>query len=766
MSDDDHIDDVDLDPTIEPQSSRAWLAAIKDAETAFEAYQSHADNIDKLFADLERLANDSRDREFQIFWANIQVLGPSVYARPPVPVIVPRFKDRRPVYRVSSELLERSTVVAFELADINAVMLQIRDDLNIVARGAAWVRYETRGESRTESERVCFEHLDRKDFLHEPARKWAEVGWVARRGWMTRKEMRKRFGRTSGKAYQDAVFAVRKDDRDNGAADNRKKAGVWEIWSKTEDRVVWVTEGVDALLDDGKPHLTLEGFFPCPQPAYGTVQRRSLVPVPDYALYKDQVEEANHLTSRIHAIADAIQARGFYPAGNTEMGDAIEAAIKTVDDRRVLIPISNWAAFGPGGTGDPIVWLPIEALANTVTGLVALRRQVIDDIYQIVGLSDIMRGSTEKEETATAQQIKAQFGGVRVRDKQAELIRVARDMVRIGAEIMAENFSPKTLLEMSQMEIETDADIKRKVEEVAARAEEEFKAKFEQARSDPKLMEAAQQNPQAAQQKVMELRQQITVQAQEAIDKLNETPTLEKVTAFLRDQRIRPFVLDIETDSTIAPDEQAEKEARAEFLAALGGMIQQFGPVLAATPEMAPVVGELIKFALAPFRAGRELEGKIDEAIDALVAKSRQPRPDPEAEKLKGEMAMRQQEMQGKAQIEMAKLQADQQGRQVDAQLKQQENEAKLQQIEAKMQQDRERHQMEMERLRLEMAALQQKVAADMQMAQIKQQTIVQQADIAARSADQQAAQADQAFQQKAALAEQAATHKMQQGPV
>jgi hypothetical protein len=264
----------------------------------------------------------------------------------------------------------------------------------------------------------------------------------------------------------------------------------------------------------------------------------------------------------------------------------------------------------------------------------------------------------------------------------------------------------------------------------------------------------------------MELRQQITVQAQEAIDKLNETPTLEKVTAFLRDQRIRPFVLDIETDSTIAPDEQAEKEARAEFLAALGGMIQQFGPVLAATPEMAPVVGELIKFALAPFRAGRELEGKIDEAIDALVAKSRQPRPDPEAEKLKGEMAMRQQEMQGKAQIEMAKLQADQQGRQVDAQLKQQENEAKLQQIEAKMQQDRERHQMEMERLRLEMAALQQKVAADMQMAQIKQQTIVQQADIAARSADQQAAQADQAFQQKAALAEQAATHKMQQGPV
>ena len=42
--------------------------------------------------------------------------------------------------------------------------------------------------------RNVIEHLDRADFLHEPARKWQEVGWVAKRAWLTRAEVRKGFG--------------------------------------------------------------------------------------------------------------------------------------------------------------------------------------------------------------------------------------------------------------------------------------------------------------------------------------------------------------------------------------------------------------------------------------------------------------------------------------------------------------------------------------------------------------------------------------------
>ena len=95
----------------------------------------------------------------------------------------------------------------------------------------------------------------------------------------------------------------------------------------------------------------------------------------------------------------------------------------------MLVPITNWAAFG--GTKDVIIWLPIDMIATTITALVALRKQVIEDIYQIMGLSDIMRGATDPNETLGAQQLKTQYGSTRIRDKQQEMVRLARDLVEI-----------------------------------------------------------------------------------------------------------------------------------------------------------------------------------------------------------------------------------------------------------------------------------------------------------------------------------------------
>lgn len=759
--------DEDYEPSVEPKSSKAWLNILRDAEKVFEDYQRRADKIDKLYADLGYLAQATREREFALFWSNIQVLGPSIYSRPPVPVVVPKFKDRRPLYRVSSELLERSTNVAFDLTDIDSVMLLLRDDLTIVGRGASWVRYETKQDSDTATERVCIEHVDRKDFLHDPARKWSEVGWVAKRSWLTKTEMRKRFQKTSGKAYQNAEYEVQKEDRENGGADNRRKAGVWEIWSKTENRVVWVAEGCEKLLDDDKPHLKLEGFFPCPKPAYATVQRRSLIPVPDMVYYKDQLEEINELTGRIHAISQSLRVRGFYPAGTGEIGDAIEAALKSNDERSVVIPISNWAAFG--GTTSPkdtIVWMPIAEIAEVVAGLVELRRQVIDDVYQIMGLSDIMRGSTEKDETLGAQQLKAQFGSVRIRDKQAELVRIARDCVRIAAEIMAENFNSKTLLEMSQMEIPTDADIKRQVGEIKQQMEA-ITAQVEQAQADPQIMQQAQQDPEQAQQMLQQAQSQIEQLGQQG-QKLQEQPTVEKVMAFLRDQRIRPFVLDIETDSTIAPDEQAEKEARTEFVTALGGMIQQFTPMVQTMPQAAGMVGEMIKFALAPYRAGRELEGKIDEAIEMMIAQANQPQPNPEAEAAKAESEARMQEIDRKAQIEMAKIDAKREADREQSAAKARESDAKLQAIQVKADQDQQKGEMEIRKLGIEMQKMREEIevmrekaqidaAAKQQQAQISAQSAQQQADIKAQAAEQQAQHSEQAFVQQSEIARQKA---------
>ena len=93
------------------------------------------------------------------------------------------------------------------------------------------------------------------------------------------------------------------------------------------------------LLDEADPHLELREFFPCPEPAYGTCQRGSLVPVPDVLQYRDQLEELNQLTGRIHALSDALEAKGFYPAGGAELADAVQAAVMAKTPGRLLVPI-------------------------------------------------------------------------------------------------------------------------------------------------------------------------------------------------------------------------------------------------------------------------------------------------------------------------------------------------------------------------------------------------------------------------------------------
>src|SRR6185312_6534027 len=345
MAEDDLPDNADdiaagIDTT-DPKSANSWLSLIKRGEKAFEAWQSKCDNLDKWYANLERLATNVREREFQLFWAHLQVLAPSVYSRQPVPVVVPAFKDKRPLYRTSSELLERVSVTNYRVEDIDFTMRLLRDDMLAVARGAVWLRYDT----SDGKQRVHIEHVSRRDFLHDPARKWTEVDWVAKRSWLTRREARKRFYDTSGDEYKNAAYAVRKDPNDESDNDGTLKAGFWELWSKSKNRVMWVAEGCDTLLDEGKPHLELEGFFPCPRPAYGTLQRDSLIPVPDMLFYKDQLEEINELTGRIGALTESLRLKGFYPAGAGEIGDAIESAIKDRKNNAILIPISNWAAL-------------------------------------------------------------------------------------------------------------------------------------------------------------------------------------------------------------------------------------------------------------------------------------------------------------------------------------------------------------------------------------------------------------------------------------
>lgn len=636
------------------RSSKPYLEWVKANQKELNPWQIQCDRIDKIYSSSIRLsgtefgANDGGllDREFNIYWASVQVILPSVYSRPPVPVVVPKFKDRSPVKRTAAELLERSSIAGFDLTDIDQVMLGVRDGLVLHGRGVIWVSYESK---EGEDEKVCIERLNRREFISDTVRDWSEVQCVARGAWMTRKQMRKRFQESSGELYLNANFSRRKDDDRVGYRSHLEQALVWEIWDSAEDEVTWVTEGCDEWLDQNEPHLKLRKKLPCPRPAYGTVEPDTLKPTPLFNYIVDQMGTINELTVRIHDLTQKLVVKGIVAAGN-DVGEAVEKAYREINASHMLIPVASMQAMS-SGAGGLVEWLPIQQVAETILAAVQSRREIIGNVQELLGIADIMRGDSEAQETAKAQTIKVQYGSVRVRDMINELVRIAKDTVGIMAEIMAEEFDFDTLLTMAQMELPTNAEIRKRAKDVEAGAKKQIE------QIEATVLEQAGSDPEQAQQMAQQQTQAIVQQATDSVRSIMATPTEEQVRELLRDDKTRPFVFDIETDSTIYPDEQAEKQSRNEFMQVFTQASAALAPLAMSGPAGAKMAGELIKFQLAPYRAGRLLEGIIDEWIESLESMPQGQGDESQKELVEAQKALAQAEME-KARAAMANVQA------------------------------------------------------------------------------------------------------------
>lgn len=145
--------------------------------------------------------------------------------------------------------------------------------------------------------------------------------------------------------------------------------------------------------------------------------------------------------------------------------------------------------------------------------------------------------------------------------------------------------------------------------------------------------------------------------AQEALMK----PTWDDVLGLLHNDRLRSFTIDIETDSTIAADDIAEKQSVSDFVGILGSFMAQILPVVQQTPELAPLAMEVLKYAARRYKAGRQMETVIDETADKLLQKAANPPATPQDPKIVAAQMMAQakiQQGQDQIQIEREKTQA------------------------------------------------------------------------------------------------------------
>jgi len=636
-----------------------YLRVIGTYENEFAKWQARVKKLVKRYRDDTRGSGGNETAKFNILWSNVQTLIPAVYAKLPKADVQRRFGDNDPVGRVAARLVERA--IDFEIEhypDFRSTMKYDVEDRFLGGRGTAWVRYEPhvapigveddgvsitsaieQGEGapppleQIEYERAPVDYVHWKDFGHSQGRTWEEVGQVWRWVYMTREALVERFGEEMARQ----IPTDQGPETLNAYRDSKRQynlAKICELWDKETLKVYWLSKGMSHFIDVRDDPLNFEGFFPCPKPLYATTTSDNLVPVPDFVLYQDQAMELDILSDRIDGLVKALRVRGVYDASQPAL-----QRLMTEGDNNALIPVDKWAAFSEkGGLKGSVDLLPLDTIAQALIQCYQARADIKGQIYEITGISDIIRGQSAASETATAQQIKGQYAGLRLRSMQEDVALFATEVIRLKAQVMCMRYQPQTILAYSAAEQMSDAD----------------KALI----------------PQALQ--------------------------------LIRDKPLRNFRIDIAADSLVQIDEVQEKQDRLQFLQAFGGFLQQALPVGQASPELVPVMMDLLKYGVQAFKAARPLEGTIDAATEQLKQMAAQPRENPAA-----------QQAQMEAQAEQAKAQADMQIESQKVQMQGQLEQAKLQ-MQMQIEQMKAQTQMQIEQQRQSIEAQIEKYKADL----------------------------------------------------
>ena len=648
-----------------------WLNVISQYDNEFKKWEARTNKIVRRYRDDNRNQNTNETAKFNILWSNVQTLIPAVYARLPKADVSRRFGDNDPVARVASQLIERALDFEIEhYTDFRSTMKHAVEDRFLGGRGVAWVRYEPHvraqdipedglqitedvdevdstgqqvktamtldgamGEEVEPQEEIEYEcaptdYVHWKDFGHSVARTWEEVTQVWRWVYMTKDSLIERFGEKTAKSIPlDAGPETNKQYSTQSKDFTRAK--ICELWDKESGKVYWISKSCPNILDERDDPLELENFFPCAKPLYATMTSDTLVPVPDFVLYQDQATDLDILTDRIDGLVKALRVRGVYDASQPTL-----QRLLTEGDNNTLIPVDKWMAFSEkGGLKGSIDLLPIDVMAATLMQCYRAMNEIKTQIYEITGISDIIRGQGQASETATAQQIKGQYAGLRLRSMQEDVALFASELFQLKAQVICTKFQPTTI-----------------------------------------LMYAAAQGMQPADQALIPQALQL-----------------------IQDKPLRSFRIQVDSDSLVQIDENQNKRERVEFLQAMGGFLTQALPMGQQAPELVPMLIELVKFGVGAYKKAAPIEGTIDQAMQKLQMKQQQaaqqtPPPNPEVVKMQAEQQFEQMKMQAQAQTEQMKMQATAQAEQMrvqaDGQIAQAKAQAEMQIAQMKMQAD------------------------------------------------------------------------------
>jgi hypothetical protein len=383
--------------------------------------------------------------------------------------------------------------------------------------------------------------------------------------------------------------------------------------------------------------------------------------------YQDQASQVDELTQRVYMLVKACKVAGVYNAAAKDIARMFDESVENQ-----LIPVDDWAAFADkGGVAGNISFLPLKEIIGVIQELQLMKEKQIAELDRLTGINDVMRGTTDPRETLGGQRLKTNNTGTRLQRRQNEVARLARDVVRIMADIMAQHFSPQSLIEVSGALYEEGLgpDDMPDLTQLSPPPPPMMghnggppmgspppMAPPMGGPGMPPPMPGAPPMPMAGPggpppppmggppmggpplapppspilgSNVIPFPtggQQMPPGPgmlppppppdPEMAAKMKSIERIGKALELIRNERLRGFRVDIEVDSTVYGDSAQEKADRTQFLQTVTTYIQQTMAITANLPEIAPLLGKFLQFGVRGFRVGRDLETAIEDFCD------------------------------------------------------------------------------------------------------------------------------------------------------
>lgn len=677
-----------------------WLQEIKQARKREDKYRSVGRDILKIYH-----AEDEKLVPFNILFSNTETLLPALYSAQPRPVVQRRFQDDDPIGKLASEAGRRGLSYFLDTnrdgyeTPHEAMESAVLDGV-VTGRGMMALKFEADfrplEERRTEdadsettedigepieeayNESICAESLIWDRVLIGYAKKWNKVPWIAYEFFLTKAEVAAILGgdekakRLASKLKYTGEKSDDDDDRDpeHDKKGQRKMAQIYQIWDKAGGKKVryLAPSYKEGILKEEDDPLELTGFFNTPRPLQFIKKSSSLTPTAPYQYYKVQAEELNEVTRRINRITKAVKARALYDA---QFGEDLERLMSK--DDVTMVPIQTATSLASEKGVENAVWFyPVDVIVATLRELYTAREGLKQTIYEVTGISDILRGSTQASETATAQKIKNSWGTLRLKRGQGEAARYVRDILRMALELMATKFSEETWASMTGL---------------------------------PFLLQPKVQALQMQAQAIASQGQPVPPELQAQLS----MPTWQQILELLRNDILRSYRIDIETNSTVEPEAAEDQEAIMKMLGAMGQAMNGIAPLVANGSMPFEVAKNIMLVVARRFRYGDQFE----DAVNAM-----QPPKPPD---------------QGAQQAEAAK-------KELDLQKKQQTSEIQFASQKGQMDVEKSKMAAEVELMKKEMALMQRemKLNAHEQQMNMQHEQRTQQFEMQKKSAEQE----------------------------